>query len=302
MGKVYAYAKLNRAGLGNLLLPWARCEIFARDHDLSMLAPRWIQPKIGPVLRGENDKRYYVGLFDNSRYVRGLRKLIILMRSSKFREERGLATVREMASAGRGSVVILFEGLDGFFEPLLPHRDFLKRRLTEIMAEPLRVKLASAPEDFEIGVHLRRGDKETARFGEVYTGNPHLTFCDEWYVRCIASLRHALGYPAKVKIFTDAHEDQLTRLLSLGNISVADRNPSLLDIMILSKSKILITTGTSTFSMWAAFLGQMPSIWYPGTMVRLIPERPSLEVEADLSGDLPDRFKAILGSKQDLPV
>ena len=45
----------------------------------------------------------------------------------------------------------------------------------------------------------------------------------------------------------------------------------------------------STFSMWASFLGQMPTIWFPGQMREdLINDRSLFEGEIDYNDDLPD--------------
>ena len=46
----------------------------------------------------------------------------------------------------------------------------------------------------------------------------------------------------------------------------------------------------SFFSMWSSFLGQMPTLWYPGNVVRLNPDRPELDGESDLEGNLPASF------------
>src|SRR5262249_28756870 len=73
MSNVFAFPSVGRGGLGNMLFPWARAEVFRKRHGVPMLAPQWTQFKIGPLLRGERDKRYYTGLFDHSRskYVSG---------------------------------------------------------------------------------------------------------------------------------------------------------------------------------------------------------------------------------------
>src|SRR5689334_20159116 len=84
---IYGFPDIGRAGLGNLLLPWARCEIFCRQQNIPMLAPQWTQPKIGPVLRGERDKRYYMGLFNNRGYVRGVKRWALVAMSRKIDEK-----------------------------------------------------------------------------------------------------------------------------------------------------------------------------------------------------------------------
>src|SRR3954454_23821606 len=84
--QTYVYAKLSNAGLGNLLFPWARCEIFRPRHNLPMLAPRWTHAKIGPLLRREKDKRYYIGLFSRKGYVSGLKRWWLLKQAQRITE------------------------------------------------------------------------------------------------------------------------------------------------------------------------------------------------------------------------
>src|SRR5919202_2334278 len=57
------YPQLPRAGLGNMLLVWARAVLFAHINSLPVVAPTWGKVRIGAYLRGERDKRYYGHLF-----------------------------------------------------------------------------------------------------------------------------------------------------------------------------------------------------------------------------------------------
>jgi hypothetical protein len=298
-GNVYGYAQLAGSGLGNMLLPWARCEIFCRQHGLASLAPRWSHFKLGPLLRGERDKRYYVGLFTQQSYQRGLSKLSILARARKIEESDAEAFMaarsgEQPGALGRPSVV-LFRDLRGMFAPLLPHREFVRRRMLEILRPSLRQTIDQTPVDFVIGAHIRRGDKTALKLGQPWpVGEHHFGQPDEWFVACVQNIRKVLGYPAPVRIFSDAHDEQLTSIMALENVQRAAPNPSIVDIFLLSKSKILITTGTSSFSMWASYFGLMPTLWYPGLRVELNPDRPRYNMETSLDGELPGEFAETL--------
>jgi len=63
------YPQLPRAGLGNMLLVWARAVLFADINSIPVIAPNWGQIRIGTYLRGERDKRYYGNLFCNKTYL-----------------------------------------------------------------------------------------------------------------------------------------------------------------------------------------------------------------------------------------
>lgn len=305
---VYAYAALQKVGLGNMLFPWARAEVFAHRHGVPMLAPRWTHAKVGPILRREKDKRFYVGLFDNRRagYVRGLRRLLALRLAGHIDEAQAEAFMQGPADRS-GTTIVSFKGYEKWFaglaphHDLMPHRDLVCRRLAQIIATAHQRTLARSPTDFVIAAHVRRGDKPTMQFMEPYPGDDergipqhHRTLADQWYINCITSIRAALGSAAPVRLFSDAKDEQLAPLLALPGVSRAPDNPSIVDMFMLSRARVLVTTGTSSFSAWASYLGGMPTIWYPGLCVQLNPRRPSYGIETDLSGTLPPSAAAVL--------
>lgn len=299
---VYAYADVGRSGLGNMLFSWARAEVFANRYGVRMLAPLWVRPKIGPMLRGESDKRLYAGLFDNRSYIRGPRRWLALSRAARISEAEADAVMRRLESGSPppgNPIVALFEGYHRWFEGvgphqhLVPHRDLVCRRLREILSRGVQRRLAESDQSFDIAVHVRRGDRPSMAFMEPYPGEidgipQHTkTMPDQWFINCINGVRAALGRAAPVTIFSDARDEQITALLSLDNVRRAPANSSIVDIFLLSRAKVLITSGTSSFSAWAAYIGAMPAIWYPGLRLDLIAGRPELAIETDLAGNIP---------------
>jgi hypothetical protein len=308
-GRVYAYADVGRTGLGNMLFPWARAEVFAHRHGVRMLAPRWVRPRIGPLLRGERDKRLYAGLFDNRCYVRGARRWAALLRGTVIDEADAAAFMerRGRGEAGsRGTAVVRFSGYEWWFEGigphqrLVPHRALVCRRLREILSARVRRRLEASPASFAIAAHVRRGDRPPMEFMEPYPGaidgipQHHKTMPDRWLINCITGVREALGVEAPVTVFSDAMDEQLRPLLSLPRVERAAANPSIVDIFLLARARVLITTGTSSFSAWAAYIGGMPALWYPGLRLDLIEGRPELAIETDLAGRLPAGAAAVL--------
>ena len=58
-------------------------------------------------------------------------------------------------------------------------------------------------------------------------------------------------------------------------------------MIALSRCKVLVSSA-STFSMWASFLGQMPTIWFPGQMRQKLISNPNkFEGEIDFTDRLP---------------
>src|SRR5438552_6258041 len=134
---VYAYADLGRTGLGNMFLPWARCEIFRQGWHVPMLAPRWTAPKLGPLLRREKDKRYYLRLFKKDGYVKGLARLGVLLTARKIAESDFVPGVEDAVRGDRKTLVV-FSGLEGMFQPLLGNRELIEHRLMEMLAPGIR--------------------------------------------------------------------------------------------------------------------------------------------------------------------
>lgn len=293
---LYCYADMGRAGLGNMLLVWARAEAFRHRHGARMLAPRWTQPKIGPLLRGEKDLRYYVGLFDNPGYVSGLSKALARWRCAAVDEENA-----PDLSSPPGSVrvdrptLIRFHGLRDWFARLFDLRDMLDARLHEILAAKWKERLAAFPHEPYIGVHFRRGDKITLKDGEPYpAGKTNYALPTSWFVNSVRNLRRLMGGDYPVRVFSDDNKGDLQALLDLPNTTLISGNPAILDILLLARSRVVVTTAHSSFSAWAVYLGRQPSVWYPTLGMDLVPGKPQYACETSLDGDVPDSFGASL--------
>jgi len=279
------------------MLTWARAEIFHHQHSLPMLAPQWTQPKIGPMLRREKDLRYYTGLFRKDQYVSGLRKLWLLKTAERIPEENAGEFLKDNPILNK-NFLIEFAGLGDFFEPLLAHRDYLNKRIERVITPQVEAEIDNEPIDFEIACHIRRGDKPTMKLGESI--NPeqwHNALPMTWFVNVIQSIREALGHEAKVCVFSDGRDDQLEECLALPGVRRAQPKSAIADIIAMSKGRMLITTGTSTFSYWAAFLGGMPTFWYPSLVQKLSPTDREMEIETGLLGEMNDSDRAKLPGK-----
>jgi len=230
MRKRYVYADLLRTGICNMLFTWARAVLFARDHHCLMLAPNWVQiGRLGPWFRGDRDKRYYFGQLTNKGYVGGFRKWIALH---------------------GGADVKVVRGWGDFFDDIASESKFLSEALNAILAPRIAKAVESLPQRF-IGVHVRRGD--FARIGQAMPL--------EYYCRGIKKAREIVGEALPVLVFSDAPASELSPVLACGDVTVMPPAPALQDMLSLSKAAALVATNKSTFSGWASFLGQMPTIW-----------------------------------------
>lgn len=230
MNEKYVYADLPRTGLCNMLFPWARATLYARDHKLPMIAPEWVKlGRLGPWLRGERDKRYYFGQFSNDGYITGLRRKMLLLFCKR--------------------QIRVFSGMRDYFKDIAGEADYLKAALFKIVNPTIVKTLEQLPRKF-IGVHIRRGDFAT-------TGQ---ALSNDYYVAAIKKAQGKIGVDCPILVFSDARPEELDYLKEFENLKLMPKAPAIQDLLSLSRSTILVGTDNSTFSGWAEFLGQMPMI------------------------------------------
>lgn len=247
---VYAYPKISRCGLGNMLLPWARAEIFCHEYNARMLKPQFVhRPSLGAILRRERYARLYNGNFDFSQggYISGLKRHLLLLTRMKI-DEFELRKLRDGA-------VVVFEGLRGEFSQILKSHQLVVDRLMAITHPKILADIRKLKDGGPyIGVHIRRGDFKLAG---VMTD-------DEWYVRAIAKAIEIVGDKLPIRIFSDGHPYQLEfvrKAFPKSNVVIMPDAKPLHDIWALSYSAVMVGSSRSSFSIWAVLLGQMPSIW-----------------------------------------
>jgi len=285
----YIFPKLSRfnllafrvagPGLGNLLYPWARAEVCARNFGLPIINPTWFQFKLGPFLRGEKDKRTYVNLFSPADgYITGVSKLASLavarwVSEMEFAHNPGVWTKR------RDNIVVTYEGLGRYFADILSDHEYVFRRLLSIARDAHKSGLAFNFAN-SISVHVRLADfkvlNQVTRF--------------DFFKETITALRRALG-SLKLWIFTDGAATEVSEFISLGDAEVVTFGSSLADLLALARSNILVASGNSTFGWWASYLGRMPVIWPRATTTSAIYyERPDRELFFEAGGTIPQRF------------
>jgi hypothetical protein len=131
------------------------------------------------------------------------------------------------------------------FGPIREHH----KLITDELYRSLHPSKLSALQKFEtpvIGIHIRRGD---FKLGSTLTPL-------DFFVKGINVIRQVAGENWPVTIFTDAGKEEIAELLSLPAVRVAEEKADILDIILLSKSKVMLLSAGSTFSYWAGFLSE----------------------------------------------
>lgn len=148
-----------------------------------------------------------------------------------------------------------------YFQALKEHQPLIKNRLIGMIRPSLLTHINQEPSPC-IGIHIRMGDYNEPKPGDDFavqriTRTPIL-----WFARVLQSVRDIAGYNLPATIFSDGYPHELEAILKQPNVSLSTNKCALTDLISLSRSNLIIASSHSSFSAWAAYLGQCPTIWY----------------------------------------
>ena len=280
------FFRLGGCGLGNMLFIYARALILAKENNATLIHPTWHTFKIGPIIRNEKDKRFYFGLFSNkSKRPSGLKKIKLLYLNPK-------VTPEQLPTAQDNSVVIYNNFLMKFNE-LKGHRqliyDDIIKNLNDKNRDILNINLNST-----IAVHIRLGDFKPFNEDDLKSGKNNVQINVSWYANIIKQINEATNYKYKFLVFSDGREESLNEVLSIPNVSLSEKRNIIKDILLMTKAKFLIASGSST-SLWARFLGELSAITYTNQLKEYGLSKPDgFEIETDAQGLTKEQIEKIL--------
>lgn len=256
--------RLPKTGLGNQLFPLMKAYVFSHLNKFPILITGYHKIMIGPYLRGEKSKRSYNNYFTFQKSVLGEFfdnwKLARLKQQSLIDEP-----FLEKVPAGTPQRIYKFGNMShwsDYFSELKDNRDLVIKLFWDILTEGVKAE-ATGLEPPVIGVHIRMGDfkklethQDFAKLGAVRTP-------EKYFVDIILSIRKVHGSDLPVSVFTDGFAHEFDGLFKLSNIRLVEGNRDIVDLILLSKSKIIVTSASSTFSYWAGFLSDAPLIMHP---------------------------------------
>ena len=140
-----------------------------------------------------------------------------------------------------------------------PH---IKKRLLSMINPPLLEEIENMPSP-EIAMHVRLSDFRAPSPGEDVDNLFNLRTPIDWYVQSLIQVREIAGYDIPVTVFSDGYDHELRELFQLPNVVRSPDAPALIDMILMSRSKFLIASAKSSFSAWASYLGQCPTVWHP---------------------------------------
>jgi hypothetical protein len=264
--KFLVVPRLPHAGLGNMLLVWARAVVFAELNQLPIRQPNWQLPHIGPWLRRERCKRYYGSFFTSHHYKSGLRSFAGGVAYQKYFHHNPLIEKIDLNTAQyamNGKHSFVFDEMppwQDYFQDLKQYQSLIKQKFFADIRPQLLKQILSRPRP-AIALHIRRGDYGSPEGVNDFATQRIVYTPLEWYVSTLSSLRQTLGYDIPATIFSDGRADELGDILRLPNVNLSPEASALSDLITMSRSKLLVASCHSSFSGWASYLSQSPTLW-----------------------------------------
>lgn len=254
---------LPKAGLGNQLFPLLHARLFSELNDLPLIVLGYNQVKIGPYIRREKNKRNYRNYFKFQKDV--LREYADWIKIRRLKKQYKLVLeppVEKIPAPGLKNTLFIFEQIPSsqdYFKELKNYR-LRVIALFNSMLNPWIVDDVARHAAPLIGIHARMGDFTKLEAGAIYNSG-HVRVPEKHFVQTVKTLRQISGSCLPVTVFTDGYRHEFQELFDLPGVEMLEQNPDIVDLLLLSKSKILIPTHGSTFSMWAAFLSDAAIIF-----------------------------------------
>jgi len=258
--------RLPKAGLGNQLYPLMNALVFGKLNNLPVVIIGYHQLKIGPYLRKEKIKRKYNGYFTFQKNFFGetLDRARVYV-SAKLFETKKEPAVEKITGKVLSKKLYLFEKLPtyhNYFIHLKGHRQLVKELLYSVINPAVLEEVEKSPKPL-IGVHIRMGDFRKLQQGEDFSRVGHVRTPEHYFIDIVKSIRKSSGENLPVSLFTDGYRYEFEEIFSLDNVTMIEGNTDIVDLLLFSRSSILIAASGSTFSYWAGFLADAPLIKHP---------------------------------------
>ncbi|MEP6794887.1 MAG: alpha-1,2-fucosyltransferase [Saprospiraceae bacterium] len=235
------YADLQRVGMCNRLFTWATAIVFSYKYNLPVRIHGWYKTQIGPWIRNEKNKRIYYNYFNKHSGILQFKiRERLLSKGVLFNPP-----LNESVNINPFHTIV-FNSIphsDIYFNDLKDFRPFIIKELNAMIRTSIRMRIESAPKP-GIGVHVRKGD--FMKTGQSESNN--------YFITTINYVRSKYDNRSDVYLFTDSRKEEIQNLLDLPNVRIYQGETDIEDLMVLSKSRIIVTSHHSSFSYWAGFL------------------------------------------------
>jgi hypothetical protein len=232
--------------------------VFAELNGYPLAVRGWYRTQLGPMLRGEARRRIYFSYFELD-----LRVLVESQVARLFEKVRE-PPIRRLPPVVSPVQFVFTEPThhSDVFADLREHRDFLRARLLA-MIKPQQLAILERQERPVLGVHIRMGDYKPLAPGADFKALGHTRTPLSYFRDLVLGIRQVAGKNLPMTIFTDGHRSELAEILALPDVRLFTTGSDLVDLLLLSRSGLIIVSAGSSFSYWAGFLSDAPVLLHP---------------------------------------
>lgn len=248
--EMICHASLPNAGLGNKLLVWARAWVFAKKNNLPLIVTGWTQLQKAPILNG-GDLRLYLNYFKRVRELDWLSWILCRIKYNVIAEPDIDAPADRRCSIYKFSIV---PSWFDYFRDLKPFREELREALLEMLTNARKIEYKNCINP-KLCIQVRLGDFRNLRQGEIFANVGLVRTPMEYFINLVENIRKIHNSELPVTLVSDGSPNQLKDILKLPNVTIGPNNSKIVDILMMAKSKILVTSAGSTFGYWGGFLG-----------------------------------------------
>ena len=175
------------------------------------------------------------------------------MNKNKIRFCEDLPQAMKMIESGENADIVFKWNSCHHFTDLADYRKMIYQGLLEITKKKSLSFVNNFKEGNFIGLNIRTGkDFVNAASGKK---GYFLTEID-WFIHALKSTREKEGNLPAI-IVSDGGKKELAEILNEPGTTLINSQNAIEDLLVLSKSKVLLGSGNSSFSAWASFLGGM---------------------------------------------
>lgn len=261
----------NGTGLGNRLFHWCDAKIYCYEAACQFITPLWCRLSLGKHLRSLAKGQFTASpLFEYTNVFRKLPGDVSYQKGFAHYLTSKKAFLSEqpeiLAHPKQSKRIICFDKSSYTFAGYGKHRSRLVSDLLDSVRPQLFDKVLKLDEPF-IGLHVRIGDgfkpPEPGSGGFSRTGWLQQTPI-EWFKETLQLVRSAKGVNYPAYIFTDGSTACIRPLLQQPNTFLFKSTSPVIDLLSLSTAWLILGSGSSSFSAFAAFLGSAHALTAPG--------------------------------------
>jgi len=250
-------SEFNRSmGLGNKLFSWARAYCTSQLLGATQIEPRWFAFRNAAFLRGGIDYHHLFGkvfLYNNfrsdpaaiNRISEEIQSRLGLIQNQKHYLS-DLSDLKGRDLSDRDMIIFRSDRAHHFLD-LAEYHGAIKQKLEQL--SKLSSRWQVPPESF-IAINYRSGNDF-----KPHTANDMQAKTDlHWFIHAVDWVRKQYGN-LPVHVISDGAPHHLVDLVKgVGSCQIHQFGTAIEDLQFLSKATVLLASGNSSFSAWAAFL------------------------------------------------